>query len=104
VLHVLTVHHRDPSWIEIQARHLRAQLSVPYTTWASLEGIDPAYGVHFDHVIDQAGGHPGKLNNLAVEVSYQAQDSDLLMFLDGDAFPIADPRTVTTSSLTRASA
>jgi hypothetical protein len=96
------VHHRDPSWIEIQARYLRQHLSVPFTTWTSLEGIDPSYGVHFDHVIDQAGGHPGKLNNLAVEVSFQAEDSDLLMFLDGDAFPIADPLPLIREGLAKA--
>jgi hypothetical protein len=97
------VHHRDPSWIEIQARHLRAHLPVPYMTWTSLEGIDPSYGAHFDRVIDQAGGHPGKLNNLAVEVASQAQDGgDLLMFLDGDAFPIADPMPLIRDGLSRA--
>jgi hypothetical protein len=58
-------------------------------TWASMEGIDPAYAVHFDRVIEQLGSHAGKLNNLATEISLEADDADLLMFLDGDAFPIA---------------
>ena len=91
MLHIATVHYRSPRWIEIQTRHLREHISVPYKTWASLYEIDPSYGVHFDRVIDQAGRHPGKLNNLALEISQEAQASDLLMFLDGDAFPIADP-------------
>jgi hypothetical protein len=102
VLHVVTVHHRDPSWIEIQARYLRQHLSVPFLTWTSLEGIDPSYSVHFDRVVDQAGEHAGKLNNLAVEISFQAEDSDLLMFLDGDAFPIADPMPLIREGLDRA--
>src|ERR1700731_4381323 len=66
-------------------------MSVPYQTWASLEGIDPSYGKHFDHVFDTARGHQGKLNNLGAEISAAAQPDDLLMFLDGDAFPIRDP-------------
>jgi hypothetical protein len=102
VLHILTVHHHDPSWIEIQTRYLRKHLSVPYTTWTSLEGIDPSYGAHFDHVIDQQGGHPGKLNNLAVEASVGAEPSDLLMFLDGDAFPVADPMPLIREGLAKA--
>ena len=59
-------------------------------TWASLEGIDPAEGVHFDRVIEQYGSHAGKLNHLAMEIGREAADDDLLMFLDGDAFPIAE--------------
>jgi hypothetical protein len=102
VLHVVTVHHRDPAWIEIQARYLRQHLSVPYVTWTSLQGIDPSYGEHFDHVVDQAGGHAGKLNNLAVEVSFQADEGDLLMFIDGDAFPIADPMPLIRDGLAKA--
>jgi hypothetical protein len=102
VLHIATVHFRSPQWIEIQARQLREHISIPFKTWTSLEGIDPSYAVHFDRVIDQAGGHPGKLNNLAVEISHEAEDSDLLMFLDGDAFPIADPMPLILDGLARA--
>jgi hypothetical protein len=102
VLHIATVHYASPRWIEIQARHLRAHISIPYETWTSLQSIDPSYAVHFDHMIDQAGAHPGKLNNLAVEISHVAQDSDLLMFLDGDAFPIADPMPLILDGLARA--
>jgi hypothetical protein len=91
MLHIATVHFNSPRWIEIQARHLREHLSVPYRTWTSLQGIDSGYGVHFDRVLDQAGSHAGKLNHLATEISHEAQDDDLLMFLDGDAFPVADP-------------
>jgi hypothetical protein len=91
MLHIATVHYQTPRWIEIQARHLRRHISVPFQTWTSLEGIDPSYARHFDHVIDQLGLHAGKLNHLAMEIVHVARDDDLLMFLDGDAFPIADP-------------
>jgi hypothetical protein len=99
VLHIATVHYGSPRWIEIQTRHLRRHISVPYQTWASLELIDDSYGVHFDRVIDQAGHHSDKLNHLALEISHQGSDSDLLMFLDGDAFPIADPVPLITEGL-----
>jgi hypothetical protein len=101
VLHIATVHYKSPRWIEIQARYLREHISVPYRTWSSLEGIDPAYGVHFDRVVQQRGSHAGKLNQLAMEIVDEAADDDLLMFLDGDAFPIADPMPLIADALSR---
>jgi hypothetical protein len=102
LLHIATVHFGSPRWIEIQTRYLREHISTPYQTWTSLEGIDSAYAVHFDRVIDQGGRHAGKLNNLAMEISHQAADDDLIMFLDGDAFPIADPMPLIERNLAQA--
>ncbi len=102
VLYIVTVHFGSPRWIEIQAKYLREHISVPYQTWTSLERIDPSYGAHFDRVFEQRGRHPGKLNHLAMEISHEASDDDLLMFLDGDAFPIADPMPLIEEGLSRA--
>jgi hypothetical protein len=102
VLHIATVHYGSPNWIEIQARYLREHISVQYQTWTSLERIDPSYSSHFDHVIEQRGLHSDKLNDLAIEISHKAADDDLLMFLDGDAFPIADPMPLITDGLQKA--
>ncbi|HME02555.1 MAG TPA: hypothetical protein VKG38_05930 [Solirubrobacteraceae bacterium] len=102
VLYIVTVHYASPRWIEIQTRYLREHVSVPYQTWTSLEGIDPSYAVHFDRVFEQRGRHPGKLNHLALEVASEAAEDDLLMFLDGDAFPIADPMPLIEQALARA--
>lgn len=102
MLYVATVHYRSPRWIEIQTDHLRRHISVPYQTWSSLEHIDEAHGRHFDRIIDQRGSHAGKLNHLAMEIAQEAADEDLLMFLDGDAFPIADPIPFLTDALARA--
>ena len=70
--------------------------------WTSLEGIDPAYAAHFDRVIPQKGMHAAKLNHLAIEIGTEADDDDLLMFLDGDAFPIADPMPLISDSMVKA--
>ncbi len=102
MLYIATVHYRSPRWIEIQTRHLREYISTPYQTWASLERIDPSYAVHFDRTVEQLGSHPGKLNHLAMEILEEAADEDLLMFLDGDAFPIADPMPFIADGLGRA--
>jgi hypothetical protein len=102
VLHIATVHYRSPRWIDIQARHLRENITVPYQTWSSLEAIDRSYSSRFDHVLEQRGPHAGKLNHLAREICHVAADDDLIVFLDGDAFPIADPMPLIAESLERA--
>jgi hypothetical protein len=102
MLYIATVHHASPRWVEIQTSHIRRHLSVPHEIWTSLEGIDPSYGTHFDHVLVQKGMHAAKLNGLAMEISNVADDEDLLMFLDGDAFPIADPMPLINDSLAKA--
>lgn len=102
MLHIATVHYGSPRWIEIQTRSLREHIPIPYTTWTSLEGIDPVHGVHFDRVLEQRGLHAAKLNHLALEIAHEAAADDLLMFLDGDAFPIADPMPLIAAGLERA--
>ncbi|HMD51846.1 MAG TPA: hypothetical protein VKG62_03970, partial [Solirubrobacteraceae bacterium] len=102
MLYIATVHYRSPQWIEIQTRYLREHIHVPYQTWSSLEGIDPSYSSYFDRIVVQRGLHSAKLNHLAMELSQEASDEDLLMFLDGDAFPIADPMPLIDDGLSRA--
>jgi hypothetical protein len=50
-------------------------------------------------VIPAAGRHEGKLNLLAAEIVSNARPEDLIMFLDGDAFPIRDPMPVVLDAL-----
>jgi len=102
VLHIATVHYQSPRWIDIQARYLRENISVPYQTWTSIEAIDRSYRDRFDHVLKQHGAHAGKLNHLALEICKVAAEDDLIMFLDGDAFPISDPMPLIAESLTKA--
>jgi hypothetical protein len=102
LLYVATIHHKSPRWIEIQASYLRRHISVPYQTWSSLEGINRSYASHFDRVLEQRGQHAGKLNHLALEICHVASDDDLIMFLDGDAFPIADPMPALMEGLQKA--
>jgi hypothetical protein len=88
--------------VEIQTRHLREHIHVPYQTWTSLELIDPSYAVHFDRVVEHRGRHSDKLNHLAIEIAHEADDEDLIMFLDGDAFPIDDPMPLISDGLAKA--
>ncbi len=102
MLFIATVHYRSPRWIEIQTRYLREQIPVEHRIWTSLEQIDPSYAVHFDRVLEQKGMHAAKLNHMAMEICHEAAAEDLLMFLDGDAFPIADPMPLIEEGLAKA--
>ncbi len=102
MLHVATVHYRSPRWIDIQRRELERHIGVPFEVWSSIELIDASYADRFEHVVEQLGDHQGKLNHLALEIAQRAADDDLLMFIDGDAFPLADPMPAISEALERA--
>ena len=91
MIHVATVHHKSDKWIDVQVAYLARHLQEPYRVVASFEGIDPVHEGKFDRVVQAVGGHAGKLNLLASLIVDEADHDDLIMFLDGDAFPIADP-------------
>jgi hypothetical protein len=91
VIYVATVHHRTPKWIDVQLAYLRRHISEPFRTFAVLDGIDADQRSKFDRVIPAYGGHEGRLNLLAEEISAEAKPDDIIVFIDGDAFPIADP-------------
>jgi hypothetical protein len=57
--------------------------------FASLNGIDdPDVRHRFHYVEDVEGKHPEKLDRLSEAVIEQSEATDILMFLDGDAFPV----------------
>jgi hypothetical protein len=99
VIRVATVHWRDPRWIDVQLRYLERHLPQPYLVYTDLEGIDKAeHGPKFHHVADLAAtksfengifSHTEKLNALAQTIAAEADPRDVVLFLDGDAFPIA---------------
>lgn len=88
MIHVATVHWRDARWIEPQVRYLRRNLP-EHRTWAAIEGIPAEAAAGFDTVVELDGSHPEKLNELAARIGAEARPDDLLLFVDGDAFPIA---------------
>jgi hypothetical protein len=95
VIHVLTVHFESDRWIDIQLDYLARNLDRPYRVIADLEGVESPSAERFDTVTNlsaDAGAslsHQEKLNRLAALVGEEAAPDDVLMFLDGDAFPIA---------------
>jgi len=103
VIHVATVHWRDARWIEVQRRYLERHVGAPFRVYADLEGIDERSGALFDHVQDLAASrsfengivaHTEKLNALVRSIAESAEHDDVLLFLDGDAFPVASVRSL----------
>jgi hypothetical protein len=91
MIHIATVHHDSADWIELQHEYLHRFITEPFRIYASLEGISSDYGRFFDVVVPSVGQHMGKLNLLGYVILEDADDDDLIVFLDGDAFPVADP-------------
>src|SRR5436309_2502971 len=88
--HYVTVHFRSDRWIDIQLDAIARNTPGPYEVWGCLNGIDPKYRHRFDHVFDLDGEHPDKLNAMSEEIIDSAPPDDLIVYIDGDAFPIAD--------------
>lgn len=89
-VHVLTVHWQHPRWIEPQHQFLNRHLKGPQRRYAFLTGIEDSYQRFFDEVDPEPlGSHAKKLNRLAQRALVHANDDDILLFIDGDAFPVA---------------
>lgn len=89
MLHVVTVHWCSDAWIEPQLHYLEKHAPDGIRVWAALHDVDPSHHRRFHFAEDVEGTHPQKLNRLAEIVSADAGADDHLLFLDGDAFPIA---------------
>jgi hypothetical protein len=91
MIHIATVHWNSDRWIDIQLRHLAANLHSPHRVYASLVGVASEQGERFFLAnVEEGGRHHENLNALAARVLDEAAPEDLLVFMDGDAFPIAD--------------
>ena len=89
MIYVVTVHWRSPRWIHPQLAYLRRNVRAPFKVFASLNGIrDQSLWQEFDHADELDGHHGAKLNKLARSVAAVADPSDVLIFMDSDAFPI----------------
>jgi hypothetical protein len=90
MIHIATVHWRQDKWIDLQLNHLKKNLLEPYRVYTYLTDISEKHDHKFHHVLrGPCKGHSFKLNWLAEAIAKEAKnDTDLLIFLDGDAFPI----------------
>jgi hypothetical protein len=91
VIHIVTVHWNSEKWIQIQQRYLDENVTGPYRLYGWLNGVDEKNYEHFAYVCaEPVKSHAVKLNILADIAGASAADDDILIFIDGDAFPITD--------------
>jgi hypothetical protein len=90
MIHIATVHWMSDRWIDLQLEYLRRNMDRPYRVYADLEGVDERHRERFDVATDLGPiPHAQKLNALADLIAGEADPRDTLIFLDGDAFPVA---------------
>lgn len=90
MIHVATVHWRSARWIDIQARFLQRCLGDSHRVYAFLNEVPDEYSARFFYVSrEKIKAHPTKLNLLCDVIRVAADPADLLLVLDGDAFPVA---------------
>lgn len=91
MIHIATVHWQDDRWVDIQSRYFAAHMGEPYRVYGFLNGIDERFRRRFHFTsVEPVVQHAVKLNILSDVICHFANDEDLLLFIDGDAFPIAD--------------
>jgi hypothetical protein len=97
MIHIATVHWATDRWIDVQLHYLGKHVDAPFRVYACLDGIERDYSDRFHYSLSlEKTRHPDKLNLLAELILGEAEKEDLIVFLDGDAFPIApfDPAVV----------
>ncbi|OUU93066.1 MAG: hypothetical protein CBC35_06280 [Planctomycetes bacterium TMED75] len=106
MFHIATVHYKDDRWIDIQLDYLKKNLKTPYRVYAILNGVMGHKSKFYfaqDYQLDEAQkekkknarfpasvDHALKLDYLAKVIAEQANDEDIILFLDGDALPVRD--------------
>jgi hypothetical protein len=92
MINVITVHWRDDRWVDIQLEYLRRHICAPFRIYAFLNSLPADHRAKYYYSsTEDIQSHAIKLNLLADMVALHSTDqSDWLVFLDGDAFPIGD--------------
>lgn len=90
MLHIATVHWETDKWIDIQLHYIEKNIQQPYRIYTFLSGEATKHRHKFYFAsCEPIKSHATKLNILADIICLQAQPDDVVMFIDGDAFPIA---------------
>ncbi len=91
MINVLTVHWKSDMWIDIQLKYLKMNIDEPFRVYSYLNYISTDHSDKFFYSsVEPITSHARKLNLLAEQVAshHDTKETDILIFLDGDAFPI----------------
>lgn len=95
MLYIATVHFQTDKWIPIQLRYIKKHTKTDYKIFSCLPHDSEFksnfyFYSHFEPYSLGSQNHADKLRHLVKHIYQEAQDDDILIFLDGDAFPIRD--------------
>ena len=89
MIHIATVHWATDRSIDVQLHYLEKHVDAPFRVYACLDEIEHDHSDRFHYSLSLGKArHPDKLNLLAELIVGEAKPEDLIVFLDGDAFPI----------------
>jgi hypothetical protein len=90
-IHLATVHWRSNQWIDIQIDAMHRFLGRDINLYAYLNQVEEKHHEHFCFVRTEDNlNHAQKLNKLAEHILGCADPEDILIFIDGDAFPVGE--------------
>ena len=90
MIHIATVHWAHDRWIDVQLAYLERNIDEPYRVYAWLDkGMRQHAGKFFYSTDIPLKEHELKLTLLGDLVARAADPDDIIVFIDGDAFPIA---------------
>ncbi|HEY9509514.1 MAG TPA: hypothetical protein VIV82_06590 [Verrucomicrobiae bacterium] len=92
MIHIATVHFQSDQWIQTQLAYLRKHIASPFRVYAWLNDVPavPPGTFHYS-CSEPVTAHAVKLNLLADLIYFDSnREDDILIFLDGDAFPVGD--------------
>ena len=92
MIHIATVHWEQDIWIDIQLTYFKKFIQEEYRTYAFLNHLPEDHSNKFYYSSNEPiKEHSIKLNLLADIICFAAErEDDILIFIDGDAFPVGD--------------
>jgi len=92
MIYFAIVHWKFKLWMRIQLNHIQNFTPEPYRIYCYSTGIDFKDYLDKFYFIEntEIKQHSVKLNILAKKIINDGKDEDLLIFFDGDAFPISE--------------
>jgi hypothetical protein len=90
LIHIATIHWPTSRWIDIQQYYLKKNISEEFSCFAVIHVKSEQEATGFEYIKRSVSAdHAKHLNHLQSEVIKSASgDDDILVFLDGDAFPV----------------
>lgn len=91
MIYIATIHWKINKWTDIQREYIDRAVSSDYKLYCCLDSSLSGEKSKYDFVIeDNERDHAAKLNKLGAVILEHAEPEDVLIFIDGDAFPVFD--------------